>query len=133
MSAATAESQPTHSYPALADLTLAALGVAYRDIGATTVVLLVDGLMVVGCEVKLPDGGWFPLLIGGLLFALMSTGAHGRQRLLRSVRSDGLKLADFLDQLAGSGIHRVPRTAVYAVASCPACMSSSAGTGRPNR
>jgi KUP system potassium uptake protein len=84
--------------------------------GATTVFLLVDGLMVAGCAVKLFDGGWFPLLIGGLLFALMSTWAHGRNRLLINVRSDGLKLADFLGQLDGSGIHRVPRTAVYTVA-----------------
>jgi len=46
---------------------------------------------------KLLDGGWFPLVIGGAVFLLMLTWYDGRRLLNESLRSDALKLSDFLE------------------------------------
>jgi KUP system potassium uptake protein len=84
--------------------------------GATAFFLVLDLGLVAGCAVKFMDGGWFPLVLGCLLFVLMSTWSRGRQLLMASLRRDGLDLQPFVDQMAASDLHRVPRTAVYAVA-----------------
>ena len=85
--------------------------------GATLFFLLLDTLLVAGCAAKLFDGGWFPLLLGGMLYVVMSTWQRGRELLLTSIRSDGLELQVFIDSLSAEGLHRAERTAVYAVAS----------------
>ncbi|MBV8504169.1 MAG: potassium transporter Kup [Paucibacter sp.] len=82
---------------------------------ATIFFLAVDALLVAGCAIKFFDGGWFPLMMGLGLFALMSTWSRGRQLLMASIQRDGLELAPFIESLALGGAHRVPRTAVYAV------------------
>jgi KUP system potassium uptake protein len=69
--------------------------------------------------VKFFDGGWFPLALGLLLFVVMSTWSRGRALLMESIQSEGLELRPFIESLTADpehGPHRVPRTAVYAVA-----------------
>ncbi|ODV07143.1 MAG: potassium transporter Kup [Rubrivivax sp. SCN 70-15] len=85
-------------------------------VGATLFFLVIDALLVAGCLIKFFDGGWFPLLLGLLLFGLMSTWARGRTLLMESIRRDGIELQPFIDALDPRSIHRVERTAVYAVA-----------------
>lgn len=86
-------------------------------VGATAFFLSLDALLVGGCIIKLFDGGWFPLALGGGLFVVMSTWARGRAQLLESIRSDGLALVPFIESLAEHPMnHRVSRTAVFAVA-----------------
>ena len=85
-------------------------------VGATAFFLAIDALLVAGCAIKFLDGGWFPLALGLLLFALMSTWARGRALLMDSIRRDGLSLADFIDRLEPGSVNRATRTAVYAVA-----------------
>ena len=84
--------------------------------GATLCFLVVDALFVAGCAIKFFDGGWFPLAVGALLFIVMSTWAHGRGRLLASIRRDGLELEPFIEALAGDSVQRAQRTAIYPVA-----------------
>ena len=85
-------------------------------IGATLFFLCVDALLVAGCMVKFFDGGWFPLVTGLLLFAVMSTWARGRALLVDSIRKDGVDLRSFVEGLGTGGVSRAARTAVYAVA-----------------
>ena len=85
-------------------------------IGATVFFLAIDALLFAGCAVKFFDGGWFPLALGLLLFALMSTWSRGRALLLQSIRRDGLELQAFVDELDARSIGRAERTAVYPVA-----------------
>ncbi|MDE2082337.1 MAG: potassium transporter Kup [Burkholderiales bacterium] len=85
-------------------------------VAATGFFLALDALLVAGCAVKFLDGGWFPLALGLGLFLLMSTWARGRELLMQSIRSEGLELQPFIDGLDPRTIHRVERTAVYAVA-----------------
>ena len=84
-------------------------------IGATMFFLALDGLLIAGCAVKFFDGGWFPLALGALLFAMMSTWLRGRERLMQALRAEGLALRPFLEQLADHPPPRVERTAVYLV------------------
>jgi KUP system potassium uptake protein len=85
--------------------------------GATLFFLAIDALLVAGCAVKLLDGGWFPLALGALLFAGMSTWARGRALMLEAIHRDGLELEPFVQQLAAdTTVHRAGRGAVYLVA-----------------
>ncbi len=85
-------------------------------IGATAFFLAVDALLVAGCAVKFFDGGWFPLAMGGLLFVAMSTWQRGRALTLEAIRSGGIALQDFIDQLDPATASHATRVAVYAVA-----------------
>ena len=90
-------------------------------LAATAFFLAVDGLLAAGCAIKFFDGGWFPLVVGAVLFGLMWTWQRGRSLLALSQRQDGLPLAPFIttlvtDSAAGDGLPRSARTAVYPVA-----------------
>jgi len=85
-------------------------------LGATAFFLALDGLLVASCAIKLPDGGWFPLALGALLFGLMTTWWRGRALLLERLRDDGLDLAAFIASLDPRTTRRAERTAVYPVA-----------------
>jgi KUP system potassium uptake protein len=65
---------------------------------------------------KLLDGGWFPLAIGGAVFTLMVTWKDGRELLNRSLRADALDLSSFLDAVFVSPPARVDGTAVFLTA-----------------
>jgi KUP system potassium uptake protein len=65
---------------------------------------------------KLVDGGWFPLVIGGAVFTLMLTWYDGRRLLNESLRSDALQLADFLEAVFVAPPTRVEGTAVFMTA-----------------
>jgi len=84
--------------------------------GATAFFLAIDSVLVAGCAVKLFDGGWFPLVLGLLLFVVMSTWAKGRSLLVHEIRREGLALQPFVDDLDPASMNRAERTAVYAVA-----------------
>jgi KUP system potassium uptake protein len=62
---------------------------------------------------KVPDGGWFPLVIGIVTFAIMSTWKVGRQRLQDRLQASALPVEDFLDSLITHPPVRVHGTAVY--------------------
>ena len=85
-------------------------------VGSTVFFLSLDVLLVASCAIKFFDGGWFPLVLGLVIFLLMSTWWRGRALLLDSIRSDGLDLKAFVDGLPTQGLHRAERTAVYLAA-----------------
>ena len=85
-------------------------------IAATGMFLLLDALLVVACSLKFWQGGWFPLVLGIAIFVVMATWKRGRELLMDSLRNDDPELLPFITLLAADTMHRVPRTAVYAVA-----------------
>ena len=85
-------------------------------VGATSVFLALDLLLVVACSLKFFQGGWFPLVMGLAIFTIMATWRRGRELLIDSIRHDDPDLLPFITALAADNVHRVPRTAVYAVA-----------------
>jgi KUP system potassium uptake protein len=85
-------------------------------LAATGFFLAIDSLLVLACSLKFLQGGWFPLLLGLALFAVMSTWKRGRELLLESIRRDDPDLIPFVTALAADDIPRTPRTAIYTVA-----------------
>jgi len=78
--------------------------------------LIVDFTFVFGCMIKFFDGGWFPLVLGGLLFLIMATWYRGRDIVLKAIRKDGVDLHNFISVLNPSEIQQSARFAVYPVA-----------------
>lgn len=62
---------------------------------------------------KIPDGGYVPLLTGTALFLMMSTWRKGRELLFARFRQDSLPLRSFVARLPASRTLRVPGTAVF--------------------
>ena len=83
---------------------------------ATGFFIVVDLTFFVANVVKVIDGGWFPLLIGALMFTLMMTWKQGRRLMRERMRSDAIDLKSFLGSIFVSPPTRVPGTAVFLVA-----------------
>lgn len=77
------------------------------------VFLTIDLAFFGATAMKIIDGGWFPLLIGALLFLLMTTWKKGRLALVRHVQSLSISLVEFLRRIEESPPLRVPGTAIF--------------------
>jgi KUP system potassium uptake protein len=83
-------------------------------VGAVTGLFLVVDLAFVGANMlKIPHGGWFPLVVATGIFILMSTWKKGRVRLGALVRENTLPMDLFLDDIRRRSPHRVRGTAVF--------------------
>ncbi|RYY73216.1 MAG: potassium transporter Kup [Gammaproteobacteria bacterium] len=82
----------------------------------TGLLLLVDVALVCGCMIKFFDGGWFPLVLGGFLFLLMTTWRRGREIVINTIHKEGVELKAFLVSLQTDRIQMSTRVAVYPVA-----------------
>jgi KUP system potassium uptake protein len=85
-------------------------------LGATGFFFMVDLAFFSSNMMKLLDGGWFPLLIGGAIFMLMMTWKQGRAQLNAALRQDALDLPGFLEAVFVSPPARVDGTAVFLTA-----------------
>jgi KUP system potassium uptake protein len=85
-------------------------------IAATGFFFLVDLAFFSSNLLKLFDGGWFPLAIGGFIFMLMTTWKQGRSQLNAALRQDALDLRSFLEAVFISPPVRVEGTAVFLTA-----------------
>jgi KUP system potassium uptake protein len=61
---------------------------------------------------KVPAGGWFPLLVGAIAFTLLTTWAKGRQLMIARMNEASLPMEIFIKSAAPSAA-RVPGTAVF--------------------
>jgi KUP system potassium uptake protein len=65
---------------------------------------------------KVPDGGWFPLLIGAVAFTLLTTWAKGRKLMIDRMQEASLPMEIFIKSAAPSAT-RVSGTAVFMTSS----------------
>jgi KUP system potassium uptake protein len=65
---------------------------------------------------KIPEGGWFPLLIGVVAFTLLTTWAKGRKLMIDRMNEASLPMEIFIKSAALSAA-RVPGTAVFMTSS----------------
>ncbi len=72
---------------------------------------------------KITRGGWFPLLVGAMFFAIMTTWKIGRRAVRGYLESGSLPIDYFLSRLDDYAPHRVKGTAVF--------MTSSIGVTPP--
>ncbi len=78
--------------------------------------LVVDGLYFASNVTKIPDGGWFPLLVAAIAFILLTTWAKGR-RILRDRLAEDAMPIDLFIKSTGSRVRRVHGTSVFLAAS----------------
>ncbi len=77
---------------------------------------------------KIPHGGWFPLLVGFGLVIQMTTWRKGRQLVAARIRRGERPMREVVDEAIAGGVARVPGVAVYMFkdegAAPPALMSN---------
>lgn len=78
----------------------------------TGLFLLVDGAYFASNLTKIPDGGWFPLVIAGVGFLVLTTWATGRRLLRQRLEEDAVPLEDFVGSSVAR-VHRVRGTAIF--------------------
>src|SRR5262245_7500338 len=83
---------------------------------ATGFFLTIDLAFFSATLLKINDGGWFPLVIGGGVFLVMSTWRRGRERLFEHLRESSVPLEPFLKSLFAEPPQRVSGTAVFLTA-----------------
>ncbi|WP_024539698.1 potassium transporter Kup [Comamonas badia] len=82
-------------------------------VGATVFFLAIDLVFFSSNALKVVDGGWFPLLIAGLIYVVMSTWKRGHELLGQRMRAQSIDLQSFLDAVFIAPPPRVARTAVF--------------------
>jgi KUP system potassium uptake protein len=75
--------------------------------------------------VKIPHGGWFPLVIGAVVFTLMTTWKKGRGILAARLQQGTLPLDLFLEDVAGR-----PASSAFPA---PRCSCTATARERPRR
>jgi len=81
------------------------------------IVLITIDVAFFGANIlKIASGGWFPLLLGVVMYVLMSSWHRGRQILISHLSRDGLELTSFVTSIAAHPPHRVEGSAVFLTA-----------------
>lgn len=78
-----------------------------------SVFIIIDGAFFFANIAKFFDGGWFPLLLGGTVFTLMTTWRKGRQILMQRLRARVVNFEKFVAQLNEKPPHKISGTAVF--------------------
>ena len=74
--------------------------------------LIIDAAYLASNMTKIPDGGWFPLLVGAIAFTFLTTWARGRALMQERLRESAMPMEVFIKS-AASAATRVPGTAVF--------------------
>ncbi len=77
------------------------------------VLLLIEGTYFGANLFKIPDGGWFPLLVGVILLIVFTTWNTGRRLVAEHIASGRLPLSQFVADLAANDVPRVEGVNVY--------------------
>ncbi|MEZ6071459.1 MAG: potassium transporter Kup [Pirellulales bacterium] len=81
---------------------------------AATVIFLVIDVSFFGANIlKITHGGWFPLLVAGIVYTLMSTWMSGRRLLGERLREALIPVELYLAEMAAEPPQRVPGIAVF--------------------
>jgi len=77
------------------------------------VFLIIDVAFFSANALKIPDGGWVPLLIGLVIFTLMLTWKTGRTLVYTRLKADAMAIEPFIDAIGAHPPPRVPGTALF--------------------
>ena len=80
--------------------------------GFIAVFLVIDFAYFLSNVTKVPDGGWFPLLVGAVAFTFLTTWARGRALMQERLRESAMPMEVFIKS-AASAATRVSGTAVF--------------------
>ena len=79
-----------------------------------TAFFLVIDLAFFGANiVKVPHGGWFPIVVAVVIFTVITTWKKGRRVLAERIQERSQPFEEFLQQIASHTFPRVPGTAIF--------------------
>jgi KUP system potassium uptake protein len=79
----------------------------------TVPLALIDFAFLASNSLKIPAGGWFPILIGAAIFLLLTTWKRGRIILMQRLSEDAMPLELFVESIGAAPPMRVPGTSVF--------------------
>jgi KUP system potassium uptake protein len=82
-------------------------------LAVATPLVLIDLALLSSNALKVPDGGWFPLVIGAIVFLLLTTWKRGRALVADRLAQDALPLEAFIASIEVAPPTRVEGTAVF--------------------
>ena len=101
---------------------------------AVTAVFLTIDLSFFGANaLKIAHGGWLPLLIGGVLFTLMTTWKTGRALMSSRLTARAIPMSEFVERIVQNPPARVSGTAVFMTAQPNATPAALAHNVRFNK
>jgi KUP system potassium uptake protein len=86
-------------------------------VAVTGFFLVIDVTFFGSSLLKVLDGGWFPLALGGLVFVLMTTWRRGRELAQTALAQMGVPLVPFLEAMSAHPPPRVEGTSLFMVGS----------------
>jgi KUP system potassium uptake protein len=75
--------------------------------------LIIELAFVAANSLKVPNGGWVPILLGVFLVLTMLTWRKGTKILAEKARRQEVPLRDLVDRMEKKSPHRVPGTAIF--------------------
>jgi KUP system potassium uptake protein len=75
--------------------------------------LIVELTFLIANMLKIPDGGWFPLVAGVGIFTLMTTWKRGRSLLNKRMEGDAIALDPFIESIALGHSARVAGVSIF--------------------
>ena len=75
--------------------------------------LIIDFAFFSANILKIPDGGWFPILIGSVIFVLMTTWKKGRALLYKILKGEAIEINSFISSIGANPPPRVEGTAIF--------------------
>jgi KUP system potassium uptake protein len=84
----------------------------WKALPVLAVFFIVDIAYLGANLLKVPDGGYFPIIIGLIIFTLLTTWARGRKLMMERMRESAMPIKVFVSSAANSAT-RVPGTAVF--------------------
>ncbi len=85
----------------------------WQAIAAVVIFGSIDLVFISSNMLKVPDGGWLPLVLGAALIVIMWTWTKGAQILTDKTRREAIPLDDLIAMLAARPPHRAPGTAIF--------------------
>src|SRR5438309_227093 len=82
----------------------------------TAAFLSLDLIFFAANVLKIQHGGWFPLVVAGLVYGVMSTWKRGRELVVERLNATEVSLDAFFKRLASTPPVRVPGTGVFMTA-----------------
>jgi KUP system potassium uptake protein len=84
----------------------------WKSVPLIVMFVIVDIAYLGANLLKVPDGGYFPLMVATAIFILLTTWSRGRKLMMERMRESAMPIKVFINSAAASA-SRVPGTAVF--------------------
>ncbi len=78
-----------------------------------SVFLSIDLLFLTANLAKISDGGWFPIVVAGFIFVLMTTWKNGRKLLSQKLKLKSISVDNFFQRIKDQPLTQIPGTAIF--------------------